>query len=219
MAGMAGGRGRGAGWCCGRGRRSAPAPASASWVPRLGSPATPPSGKPPRLPQPDLVGFPVQAHRALCSAGWSLEGIMSIRSAEVRSRLSEGAMRVDGGLACGGELGVLARYLLASMALQSLWSLGLAFLDGYAIKNNKDLTSPILVSLFLVGDWVTALLSFAASCSAGGVVILFKRDVLFCRRYPQLPCGRYEIATAFAFVAWALSATSAIIMFWLLASS
>ncbi|GJM88768.1 hypothetical protein PR202_ga05329 [Eleusine coracana subsp. coracana] len=110
-------------------------------------------------------------------------------------------------------------YLLASMALQSLWSLGLACLDGYALKAKKDLTSPILVSLFLVGDWVTAILSFAASCSAAGVVILFKRDVLFCRRYPQLPCGRYELATAFAFLAWAQSATSAIIMFWLLASS
>jgi hypothetical protein len=45
-------------------------------------------------------------------------------------------------------------YLLASMALQSLWSLGLACLDGYALKAKKDLTSPILVSLFLVGDWV-----------------------------------------------------------------
>jgi hypothetical protein len=40
------------------------------------------------------------------------------------------------------------------MALQSLWSLGLACLDGYALKAKKDLTSPILVSLFLVVDWV-----------------------------------------------------------------
>ncbi|XP_062231564.1 CASP-like protein 5B2 [Phragmites australis] len=109
-------------------------------------------------------------------------------------------------------------YLIASMGLQTLWSLGLACLDGYAIKAKKDLTSPILLSLFVVGDWVTAILSFAASCSAGGVVVLFERDVLFCRRYPQLPCGRYGLATAFAFLSWALSATSALIMFWLLAA-
>lgn len=110
-------------------------------------------------------------------------------------------------------------YLVASMGLQMLWSSGLACLDGYAIKVKKDLTSPILLSLFVVGDWVTAILSFAASSSAGGVVILFQKDVLFCRRYPQLPCGKYELATAFAFLSWALSATSALIMFWLLAAS
>uniref|UniRef100_K3ZFG8 CASP-like protein n=1 Tax=Setaria italica TaxID=4555 RepID=K3ZFG8_SETIT len=38
-------------------------------------------------------------------------------------------------------------------------------------------------------------------------------------RYPQLPCGKYELAAAFAFLSWALSATSALIMFWLLAAS
>uniref|UniRef100_A0A0A9G101 CASP-like protein n=1 Tax=Arundo donax TaxID=35708 RepID=A0A0A9G101_ARUDO len=66
------------------------------------------------------------------------------------------------------------------------------------------------------GMQVTAILSFAASCSAGGVVVLFQRDVLFCRRYPQLPCGKFELATALAFLSWALSATSALIMFWLM---
>jgi hypothetical protein len=45
-------------------------------------------------------------------------------------------------------------YLIASMGLQMLWSFALACLDGYAITTNKDLTSPILVSLFVVGDWV-----------------------------------------------------------------
>ncbi|KAL6610328.1 hypothetical protein ACP70R_035491 [Stipagrostis hirtigluma subsp. patula] len=110
-------------------------------------------------------------------------------------------------------------YLMASMGLQALWSLGLACLDGYALKANKNLTNPVLLSLFVVGDTVTSILSYAASCSAGGVVVLFKRDVLFCRRYPQLPCGRYELATALAFLSWSFSATSAVIMFWLLAAT
>jgi hypothetical protein len=43
---------------------------------------------------------------------------------------------------------------MASMGLQMLWSFALACLDVYAIAANKDLTSPILVSLFVVGDWV-----------------------------------------------------------------
>ncbi|XP_006645005.1 CASP-like protein 5B1 [Oryza brachyantha] len=109
-------------------------------------------------------------------------------------------------------------YLIASMGLQALWSLGLACLDCYALKFKKDLQSAVLVSLFVVGDWVTAILSFAAACSAAGVVVLFDRDIYACRRDPQLPCGRFELATACAFLSWAFSATSALVMFWLLAS-
>jgi hypothetical protein len=71
--------------------------------------------------------------------------------------------------------------------------------------------------LFLMMQ-VTSILSFAASCSAGGVVVLFDRDAFFCSRDPHLPCGAFELATAFAFLSWALSATSALVMFWLLAS-
>ncbi|XP_006654505.1 CASP-like protein 5B2 isoform X1 [Oryza brachyantha] len=139
------------------------------------------------------------------------------------------AMRVGQVAFAGASIGVMASgtgfanytafcYLIASMGLQSLWSLGLACLDVYALTVKRDLNNALLVSLFVIGDWVTALLSFAASCSAGGVMVLFKRDVLFCRRYPQLPCGRFELAVALAFLSWALSATSAIIMFCLLAA-
>lgn len=45
-------------------------------------------------------------------------------------------------------------YLIASMGLQLLWSLGLACLDIYALWKKRDLQNPILVSLFVVGDWV-----------------------------------------------------------------
>ena len=65
---------------------------------------------------------------------------------------------------------------------------------------------------------VAAILSFAAACSAGAVVVHFERDVYFCTRDPQLPCGKFEVATAFAFLSCACSAASALVMFWLLAS-
>lgn len=45
-------------------------------------------------------------------------------------------------------------YLTASMGLQVLWSFGLACLDIYALRKKRDLQNPILVSLFVVGDWV-----------------------------------------------------------------
>lgn len=41
------------------------------------------------------------------------------------------------------------------MGLQLLWSFGLACLDVYALRGKKDLQNPILVSLFVVGDWVS----------------------------------------------------------------
>ncbi|KAJ3680770.1 hypothetical protein LUZ60_015259 [Juncus effusus] len=129
----------------------------------------------------------------------------------------------------GASIGVMASafgfsnytafcYLIASMGLQVLWSLGLACLDIYALKTKRDLHNPVLVSLFVVGDWVTSILSFAAACSSAGVTILFEKDVHFCKMYPQLACGRYGLSVLLAFMTWSFTATSAFSMFWLLAS-
>lgn len=41
------------------------------------------------------------------------------------------------------------------MALQFLWTFGLACLDLHALKSKKNLQSPVLLSLFVVGDWVS----------------------------------------------------------------
>ncbi|KAL8552027.1 hypothetical protein ACS0TY_000909 [Phlomoides rotata] len=46
-------------------------------------------------------------------------------------------------------------YLIASMGLQVLWSFGLVCLDIHALRFNKDLHTNVIVSLFVVGDWVT----------------------------------------------------------------
>ena len=43
------------------------------------------------------------------------------------------------------------------MGLQVLWSMGLACLDVYALRIKRDLHNPVLVSLFVVGDWVLSL--------------------------------------------------------------
>lgn len=46
-------------------------------------------------------------------------------------------------------------FLIASMGLQVIWSFGLAFMDAYALLTKKVLHNPVLVSLFVVGDWVS----------------------------------------------------------------
>jgi len=46
-------------------------------------------------------------------------------------------------------------YLIASMGLQVIWSFVLAVLDAYALVRKKVLHNPVLVSLFVVGDWVS----------------------------------------------------------------
>ncbi|EOY07423.1 hypothetical protein QUC31_011354 [Theobroma cacao] len=109
-------------------------------------------------------------------------------------------------------------YLIASMGLQLLWSFGLACLDVYALRRKRDLQNPVLVSLFVVGDWVTAMLSLAAACSSAGVIVLYARDLDFCRAQAHLPCRRYEISIILAFITWVLIAMSSHVMFWILAS-
>ncbi|XP_057971026.1 CASP-like protein 5B2 [Malania oleifera] len=109
-------------------------------------------------------------------------------------------------------------YLIASMGLQLLWSLGLACLDVYALRIKRDLQNPVLVSLFVVGDWVTATLSLAAACSSAGVIVLYARDLDFCASEPHLQCNRFEISVTLAFITWILITISSHVMFWILPS-
>ncbi|VVB05590.1 unnamed protein product [Arabis nemorensis] len=109
-------------------------------------------------------------------------------------------------------------YLIASMALQLLWSFGLACLDVYALRSKKDLQNPILVSLFVVGDWVTAMLSLAAASSSAGVIVLYAKDLGYCDVPSRVACLRYEVAVALSFVTWVQIAVSSHVTFWILAS-
>ncbi|GMN41425.1 hypothetical protein TIFTF001_010647 [Ficus carica] len=107
-------------------------------------------------------------------------------------------------------------YLIASMGLQVLWSFGLACLDLHALRSKRSLFNPVLVSLFVVGDWVTAILSLAAACSSAGVTVLYSKDLDICNSPPHLPCNRFQISVALAFISWFLLAVSSLVMFWLL---
>ncbi|MBA0873120.1 hypothetical protein Goshw_027366 [Gossypium schwendimanii] len=109
-------------------------------------------------------------------------------------------------------------YLIASMGLQLLWSFGLACLDVYALRGKRDLQNPVLVSLFVVGDWVTAMLSLAAACSSAGIIVLYARDLDFCKAQSHIPCRQFEISIILAFITWLLIAMSSHVMFWILAS-
>ncbi|KAK4480977.1 hypothetical protein RD792_011841 [Penstemon davidsonii] len=109
-------------------------------------------------------------------------------------------------------------YLIASMGLQVLWSSGLACLDIYALRIKKDLRNPVLVSLFVVGDWVTATLSLAGACSSAGIAVLYAKDLNFCTGPTHLPCYKFEISIVLAFGTWFLIAMSSHVMFWILAS-
>ncbi|KVI04899.1 Uncharacterized protein family UPF0497, trans-membrane plant [Cynara cardunculus var. scolymus] len=109
-------------------------------------------------------------------------------------------------------------YLIAAMGLEVLWSLGLACLDIHALWVKKDLQSQILLSLVVVGDWVTAILALAASSSSAGVMVLFVRDSELCKLEPILSCSMYQISIGLAFGAWFWLAISSHTVLWLLAS-
>ncbi|XP_057872971.1 CASP-like protein 5B1 [Cryptomeria japonica] len=106
-------------------------------------------------------------------------------------------------------------YLVAAMALQFLWSFILAILDLYALLIKRGLNNSVLLSLFVVGDWVTATLSLAAACSAAGVTVLLYNDLSYC---DQIHCHRYQLSAAMAFLSWLLVGISSLLTFWLLAS-
>ncbi|KAL3523862.1 hypothetical protein ACH5RR_016696 [Cinchona calisaya] len=139
-------------------------------------------------------------------------------------------LRIGQCLFAAASLGVMASasgfstatafcYLIASMGLQLLWSFGLACLDVHALRLKRDLHNHIFVSLFVVGDWVTATLSLAAACSSAGVVVLLIRDTNVCRVDSKLNCDMFLISVVFAFVSWFLLSISSYVMFWLAASA
>ncbi|CAK9318737.1 unnamed protein product [Citrullus colocynthis] len=108
-------------------------------------------------------------------------------------------------------------YLIASLGLQITWSFVLALIDAYALVRNKALQSTVLVSLFIVGDWITATLTLAAASSSSGVAILYFNDLKSCSFIGD--CQKYQLSVALAFLSWITIAISSLIMVWLLASS
>ncbi|PKI68303.1 CASP-like protein 5B3 [Punica granatum] len=108
-------------------------------------------------------------------------------------------------------------YLIASMGLQVIWSSGLAFLDAYALLRKKVIHNPILVSLFVVGDWVTATLSLAAASASAGITVLYFSDLGRCSSGEE--CQQYQMSVALAYMSWVSIAISSLLMLWLLAAS
>jgi hypothetical protein len=49
-------------------------------------------------------------------------------------------------------------------------------------------------------------------------VILFTKDVDFCRVYRRLACSQFVLSTILAFMVWAVDAASSFSGFWLLVS-
>ncbi|KAB5545095.1 hypothetical protein DKX38_013207 [Salix brachista] len=107
-------------------------------------------------------------------------------------------------------------YLIASMGLQVIWSFGLALLDAYALVKKKALHNTVMLSLFVVGDWVTAILSLAAASASAGVTVLYFHDLGNCDFVGE--CQKYQMSVALAFFSWITIAISSLIMLWLLAA-
>lgn len=106
-------------------------------------------------------------------------------------------------------------YLVAATVLQCLWSLALAVVDVYALLVKRSLRNPLLVSIFVVGDGVTATLTFAAACASAGIVVLIGNDIGLCK---ENPCANYEAAIIMAFLSWFMVSISFLLTFWLLAT-
>ncbi|XP_021863168.1 CASP-like protein 5B3 [Spinacia oleracea] len=105
-------------------------------------------------------------------------------------------------------------YLIAAMGLQVIWSLSLALMDAYALAKKRVLHNSILVSLFVIGDWVTATLSLAAASASAGITILYFHDIGDCTIVAE--CFKYQLAVSLAFLSWLTVFPSFLIMLLLL---
>lgn len=92
---------------------------------------------------------------------------------------------------------------------------------------SRQLSSCFVMSIYLMvritivqNLQVTAALSLAAACSSAGIIVLYAKDLHFCKD-PRLhlDCGRFQISVVFAFITWAFVAVSYHVMFWILLSS
>ncbi|KAJ7954734.1 CASP-like protein [Quillaja saponaria] len=108
-------------------------------------------------------------------------------------------------------------YLVASMCLQVTWSLVLALLDAYALVKKKVLHNTASVSLFVVGDWITATLSLGAASASAGILVLYFSDLGNCSF--EQACLKYQISVTLAFLSWISILISSLIMLWLLAAA
>lgn len=106
------------------------------------------------------------------------------------------------------------RYLVAATGLQSLWSLSLAFVDVYALLVMRSLRNPRVMCTFFIGDGITWILTLAAACSSAGITVLIGNDLGLCN---ENHCGKFETATAMAFISWVATSPSFIFNFWTLA--
>ncbi|KAH7435832.1 hypothetical protein KP509_06G080800 [Ceratopteris richardii] len=107
-------------------------------------------------------------------------------------------------------------FLVAAMVLQCMWSLSVATIEGYALLLGRSLRDSPLLSLFAVGDWVTAVITFAGACASAGIAVLVGRDVH--HGCDTNYCGRYATAAGMAFLSWLLISISFVFTFWLLAT-
>ncbi|GAB2217706.1 hypothetical protein Droror1_Dr00000910 [Drosera rotundifolia] len=107
-------------------------------------------------------------------------------------------------------------YLIASMGVLAIWSLGLACMDAYAITRKKDLCNAALVSILVVGDWLTGILSLSAASASAGVSVLYFHDLDDCSNIQG--CSKYQLSVSLAFLSWISVHASSLIMLWLLAA-
>uniref|UniRef100_A0ACD5Y3X1 Uncharacterized protein n=1 Tax=Avena sativa TaxID=4498 RepID=A0ACD5Y3X1_AVESA len=109
-------------------------------------------------------------------------------------------------------------YMIVALMVQLMWSLALACVDIFSVRNTKDLHDWMLVTLIVVGDWITAVLVFTGASASASVTILFTRDTHICRVYTRLACGQFALSIVLAFIVWLLGAASCFSGFWLLVS-
>nr|CAB3498063.1 unnamed protein product [Digitaria exilis] len=133
-----------------------------------------------------------------------------------------------GAVGSAGSLGLRVGQAIFSSASLLFMSVGveffsytafcctLAMIDVYSVFVGCPLRVPGVMVIVAVGDSVLSILAFAAACSSAAVIdLLLQFHGSQCS--PRF-CGRYQLSAMMAFLAWFLTAASALFNFWFVAS-
>eukprot|EP00249_Psilotum_nudum_P005799 c19223_g1_i1 orf=271-861(+) len=182
-------------------------------------------GAEPARTDPGILQFPRWSIDDICVMPGTL-GSISLRIIQVAAAIVSFSVMISASdfstvtafWAPGSPFGQTAtdNFLVATTVLQCMWSLSVAAVEVYSWLFGRSLKYSPLLNIFVIGDWITAIVTFAGACASAGIAVLVGRDIHGACTANF--CGRYALAAGMALLTWILIFTSFLFTFWILAT-
>eukprot|EP00249_Psilotum_nudum_P005800 c19223_g1_i7 orf=271-822(+) len=169
-------------------------------------------GAEPARTDPGILQFPRWSIDDICVMPGTL-GSISLRIIQVAAAIVSFSVMIS---ASDFSTVTAFCFLVATTVLQCMWSLSVAAVEVYSWLFGRSLKYSPLLNIFVIGDWITAIVTFAGACASAGIAVLVGRDIHGACTANF--CGRYALAAGMALLTWILIFTSFLFTFWILAT-